>query len=40
MARAPEERRRLFFGREYFVLAACRDTNHDFLPVILREYLL
>jgi LmbE family N-acetylglucosaminyl deacetylase len=32
---APEERRRLFFGREYFVRVARRDADGDFLPVIL-----
>jgi len=40
MAGAPEERRRLFFGREYFVRAANRDQSADFLPAILEDYLL
>jgi len=40
MANAPEERKRLFFGREYFVRAAGRDANADFLPASLQEYLL
>jgi LmbE family N-acetylglucosaminyl deacetylase len=40
MANAPEERRRLFFGREYFVRAASRDTHADFLPAVLKEHLV
>jgi LmbE family N-acetylglucosaminyl deacetylase len=40
MANAPEERRRLFFGREYFVRAASRDNLTDFLPAILKEHLV
>jgi LmbE family N-acetylglucosaminyl deacetylase len=40
MMNAPEERQRLFFGREDFVRAASRDPNADFLPAILREYSL
>lgn len=40
MASAPEERRRLFFGQEYFVRAASRDANADFLSAILQEHLL
>lgn len=40
MANAPEEQRKLFFGREYFVRAASRDTNIDFSPAMLQEYLL
>jgi LmbE family N-acetylglucosaminyl deacetylase len=40
MAIAPEERRWLFFGREYFVRAASRDRSTDFLPAIIKEYLL
>ncbi|MEW6716743.1 MAG: PIG-L deacetylase family protein [Chloroflexota bacterium] len=35
MASAPEERRRLFFGQEYFVRASSRDTHADFLPAVL-----
>jgi LmbE family N-acetylglucosaminyl deacetylase len=40
MAGAPEERRRLFFGREYFVRAAIRDTNADFMSAILEKHLM
>lgn len=40
MVSAPEERRRLFFGREYFVRAASRNENGDFLPALLREHLV
>jgi N-acetylglucosamine malate deacetylase 2 len=40
MMSAPEERRRLFFGREYFVRAAVRLAAGDFLPEILKGYLL
>jgi len=40
MANAPEERKRLFFEREYFVRAASRDAKADFLPDILKEFLL
>jgi N-acetylglucosamine malate deacetylase 2 len=40
MANAPAERKRLFFEREYFVQAASRDANADFLPAILKEHLL
>jgi len=36
--RAPEARRRLFFGQEFFVLAACRHPDLDFMPVILKEH--
>jgi len=39
MVSAPDKRRRLFFGREYFVRAASRNLNVDFLPVILKENL-
>ncbi len=39
MAIAPEERRWLFFGREYFVRAVTRDRSTDFLPAILKDYL-
>jgi LmbE family N-acetylglucosaminyl deacetylase len=37
---APEERQRLFFGREYFVKAAERNPRQDFLPELLKEFLL
>ena len=37
---APDERQRLFFGREYFVCAACRKPELDFMPKILKEYCL
>jgi N-acetylglucosamine malate deacetylase 2 len=40
MVSAPKERQQLFFGREHFVRAARRDTNPDFLPVILADYIL
>ena len=40
MAGTSEERFRLFFGREYFVRAACRDAYADFLPTTLQECLL
>lgn len=40
MMRAPEERQRLFFGREDFVRAALRDPKADFLPKVLERYLL
>jgi len=40
MTSAPEERRRLFFGREYFVRAAVRRPAADFLPETLKGYLL
>ncbi|MBN1147975.1 MAG: PIG-L family deacetylase [Anaerolineales bacterium] len=39
MANAPEERRRLFFGQEDFVLAVCKQANADFLPTLLEENL-
>jgi LmbE family N-acetylglucosaminyl deacetylase len=39
MANAPEERRRLFLGQEYFVRAAHRQVNADFLPAILEDNL-
>jgi LmbE family N-acetylglucosaminyl deacetylase len=38
MAQASEERRRLFFGREYFVRAASRDVDADFMPAALQEH--
>ena len=34
---APEARQRLFFGREFFVAAACRHPDMDFMPRILKE---
>lgn len=37
---APEERQRLFFGHEYFVRAACRKPEADFMPEILKRYCL
>jgi len=40
MAGTSEERFRLFFGREYFVRAACRDAYADFLSAALQEHLL
>ena len=40
MAQASEEHRRLFFGLEYFVQAASRDMDADFMPAILQEHLL
>jgi LmbE family N-acetylglucosaminyl deacetylase len=40
MVNVPEERRRLFFGRECFVRAASRNANGDFLPAYLREHLV
>jgi len=38
MLSATEARQRLFFGREYFVQAACRRPDLDFMPVILKEH--
>ena len=35
---APDERQRLFFGREYFVRSACRKPELDFMPDVLKEY--
>lgn len=40
MMRAPEERQRLFFGREDFVRAATHPITGDFMPEILEGYLL
>ncbi len=40
MMSAPEERQRLFFGREYFVRAATRQSSNDFLPKVLEGYLV
>jgi len=39
MMSAPAERQRLFFGREYFVRAAMRQSDDDFLPEVLKGYL-
>ena len=35
---APEERQRQFFGREFYVRAACRQPEMDFMPQILKEH--
>jgi LmbE family N-acetylglucosaminyl deacetylase len=40
MLSAPEERRRLFFGSEYFVRATLRHSKDDFLPDVIKGYLL
>jgi len=40
MVNASEEERRLFFGKEYFMRAACRDATADFLPGLLREHVV
>jgi LmbE family N-acetylglucosaminyl deacetylase len=40
MMRAPEERQRRFFGTEHFVRAAARTSRYDFLPDVLKGYLL
>ncbi|MEW5873483.1 MAG: PIG-L deacetylase family protein [Chloroflexota bacterium] len=40
LLRAPEERQRLFFEREYFVKAAERDSQGNFLPGVLKDFLL
>jgi LmbE family N-acetylglucosaminyl deacetylase len=40
MHAASEERRRIFFGREFFVRAASHKTNDNFLPYLLREHLV
>jgi LmbE family N-acetylglucosaminyl deacetylase len=37
---ASEARQRLFFAREFFVLAACRTRESDFMPVLLRDHRL
>ena len=37
---ADDGRQRLFFGREFFVLAACRAPESDFMPVLLRDHRL
>jgi len=39
MVNAPEKRRRLFFGREYFVRVSSHLAGTDFLPEVLQEYL-
>lgn len=39
MMSAPEERQRLFFGREYFVRAASRDSGMDFMADVLKDKL-
>jgi len=35
---APEARQRLFFGQEFYVRAASRHPNMDFMPQILKEH--
>ncbi len=40
LLRAPEEQQRLFFGQEYFVKAAERRPEHNFLYEALKEFLL
>jgi LmbE family N-acetylglucosaminyl deacetylase len=35
---APEARQRQFFGREFYVAAACRHPDMDFMPQMLKEY--
>lgn len=40
MMRAPEDRQRRFFGTEHFVCAAAREGRDDFLPDVLKGYLL
>lgn len=40
MMSAPAERQHLFFGREYFVRAACRDPEMDFTSEALKDDLL
>jgi LmbE family N-acetylglucosaminyl deacetylase len=39
MLSAPEERQRLFFGREHFVRVARQPTTGDFMPELLEGYL-
>ena len=36
---APEAQQRLFFGREFYVRAACRLPDRDFMPQMLKEYV-
>lgn len=38
LMRAPEARQRQFFGREFYVRAACRLPGRDFMPKMLTEY--
>lgn len=40
MMQAPAERQRRFFGTEHFVRAATREGRDDFLPGVLKGYLL
>jgi N-acetylglucosamine malate deacetylase 2 len=40
MVSAPEERQRLFFGREYFVRAASRNPELDFMAGALKDKLV
>jgi LmbE family N-acetylglucosaminyl deacetylase len=35
---APEARQRQFFGHEFFVCAACRRPDKDFMPLMLKGY--
>ena len=35
---APEVRQRQFFAREFYVRAACRRPEKDFMPSLLKEY--
>jgi LmbE family N-acetylglucosaminyl deacetylase len=37
---ADEGRQHLFFGREFFVLTACRTPESDFMPDLLKDYRL
>jgi LmbE family N-acetylglucosaminyl deacetylase len=37
---APDAYQRLFFGKEYFILTACRHPDSDFMPTILKEHCL
>ena len=38
LMRAPEARQRQFVGREFFVCAACRWSEKDFMPLMLKRY--
>jgi len=40
MLTAPAEQQRRFFGFEHFARAAARPSPHDFLPDVLKGYLL
>ena len=40
MLQAPAERQRRFFGTEHFVRAAVREGRDDFMPDMLKRYLL